>query len=115
MDLLFLIPVFSTFYLFIGFWGIRHRKELNSVLASLSSIVLILISAPTLTVFIHGVWTSGQDIAKLNTIPALLFEAQFKNKENFEKTFGSIDSSQSPIAGHYKSEGDAWALAVIHG
>ncbi|HYU77590.1 MAG TPA: hypothetical protein VEK56_01315 [Vicinamibacterales bacterium] len=109
VDLLLLIPLSSGLYLAMGAWGLNVWRTSHSRLMLVSSVFLVLPAAFLFVAFWYSMWSSNKTAAKIDSIPALLFDAQFKNAENFERTFGDI--SGTPVAGHYQSEPGAWPLA----
>ena len=113
VDLLLLIPLFSGLYIAAGLWGLSRWAAQKSTLLLISSLTLLAISGPTIIVFATSMWNAERHLAKLDSIDSLLFEAQFQNEQNFTKTFGSIDRSKNPIAGHYQSSQGIWATRVI--
>src|SRR6266540_3118148 len=111
VDLLLLIPLSSGLYLAMGAWGLNVWRTSHSRLMLVSSVFLVLPAAFLFVAFWYSMWSSNKTAAKIDSIPALLFDAQFKNAENFERTFRDI--SGTPVAGHYQSEPGAWATRVI--
>ena len=100
VDLLLLIPLGTVTFTAVAVWGLR-RPGLRSKIAS---VLLLALSLPTLIVFVHGMWRSGQSLARLNARPALIFEARFRNPQTFEHFFGTIDTSRDARAGHFRAE-----------
>ncbi|MBL7554182.1 MAG: hypothetical protein JNM24_00045 [Bdellovibrionaceae bacterium] len=113
LDLLFLIPILSIFYFFTGFYFLKIWKQLKSKAVITACLLLILISASNLGFFASNFLKIQSDANKIQTIPSLLFEAQFKNQNNFSKFFGSIDASENPIAGHFQAAPNEWATRMI--
>jgi hypothetical protein len=100
VDLLLLIPLGTGGFICVGIWGLRRAGALTKA----ASVLLLLLSLPTLVVFMQGMWRSSQSLVRLNARPALIFEAQFRNARNFENFFGTLDSSRDPRAGHFRAE-----------
>lgn len=113
LDLLFLIPTFSTLFLFIGVWGIRKYKELKLKMFLISSLLLILLSLPTLMTFLKMTFDIQKDMTALNSIPSLLLEAQFQSALNFKRSFGETSSDNNSIVGYYESPKNTWATRLI--
>lgn len=100
VDLLLTIPVSTMTFAAIGAWGLRQAGGL----AKIASVLLLALSLPTLSVFLHAMWTSGRDAARLDTRASLIFEAQFRNPRTFQRFFGPIESAIDPRAGHFRAE-----------
>jgi hypothetical protein len=113
IDFLLIIPIFSILYLTLGFFGLILWKRSHSRVVLFSSSLLVLISTATLINLIVSTLDFRQRLAKLDSVPSLLFAAQFKSAGNFQKTFGSIDSSENTIAGHYLAEPQSWATRIV--
>jgi hypothetical protein len=113
VDLVLLIPLFSSLYIAVGIWGLWRWRTQRAGLLLLSSLALIVIPIQPLVDFVVQMKAGAKNMSKIESIDSLLFEAQFKNEENFSKTFGSIDRAQLPIAGHYQAANGSWATRAI--
>jgi len=100
VDLLLLIPLTTVTFIGVGLWGLLKPGGA----AKIASVLLLALSLPTLVDFTQDMRRSGVEIARMNTRPALLFEAQFRNARTFENFFGSLDTVRDPRAGHYRSD-----------
>jgi hypothetical protein len=107
VDLLLLIPLTTVTFTGIGVWGLRRP----GALAKIASLLLLVLSVPTLAVFAQGLWRSTKEIVRMNARPALIFEAQFRNPRTFENFFGTLDNAADPRAGHFRAE-DANGVAT---
>src|SRR5207237_275073 len=81
-------------------WALRR----GGAMMKTGAVLLLALSVPTLAVFLQGMWKSSQSLVRLNARPALIFEAQFRDRRTFENFFGTIDSGHDPRAGHFRAE-----------
>lgn len=104
IDLLIIIPLFSTFYLFAGIFGFIIAKSLNSIVSLISALILFSISTTNLVFLVKSTYQSLDSIEKLDSVPELLNQAKFSNAERFNKYFGSIDTSKNSLVGNFISK-----------
>ena len=100
VDLLLVIPLTTVTFTAIGVWGLRKP----GAAAKIASLLLLAFSVPTLVVFAQGMARSIRETARMDTRPALVFAAQFRNARTFQNFFGTLDTRADPRAGHFRAE-----------
>jgi xanthine/uracil permease len=81
-DLLLVIPLMTLTSLGVGLWGVRKP----GAPAKVASALLLALSLPTLVVFGKQMLDVRADLAQLDSRPALIFEAQFRNPVTFRNS-----------------------------
>lgn len=110
VDLLLVIPLTTITFTGVGLWGLRRP----GARARAASLLLLALSLPTLLVFAERMWRASSDMARMDTKPALIYEAQFRNPDTFRNFFGNIDKQDDPRVGHFRAEDPGrWASRVI--
>lgn len=100
VDLLLTVPLSAGTAFAVGLWAARQPGQPAKFAAGL----LFVCSVPTLTVFVWGMWNASRDAARLDSRPALIFEAEFRNPVTFANFFGNIDARDDLRAGHFQAE-----------
>lgn len=109
VDLLLMIPATLTF-VGVGLWGLRTP----GAPAKTAAVLLLALSLPTLVAFAMRMQSTSRDLAKLDSRPALIYEAQFRNPDTFRTFFGSLDSDHDPRVGHFEAaDPGSWTSRVI--